>query len=424
MILLSALALATSAQALERQFAKGYEYASLPVCTNEAESGLSLYKDGVAYARKDSSFILSMPDSVGQASTKQVNDEMLSDLRYDGQFAYDEKNQVIYVSHEGLLYSVSTVNGKSAPVQIEGLSAHREEFASGSSLAYRRWRYKVPGVTGLYNPALNSKGDKLYFSAELAGGKGGTDIWMVTKKSDGSWSAPANVASVNSKSNEDYPFIAGDSLLYFSSDRPDTLAGWNVFRSRLKGKPEVAMLPEGINSKGNDYNFVGNGKAVYVLSDRDGNVDVFGPVKKEEPVVETPVDTVVPVDTTPAIKEEPKVEEKMPEFEPCTFYFKFDKTEFVKNYDAEIKRTVAFINHYSDAIIEISGHTDVRGGDAYNQDLSQRRCKAVYDCLVKAGVSPKNLRSVGYGKSQLALPNANDAQSHLLNRRVIIKVVQ
>lgn len=64
----------------------------------------------------------------------------------------------------------------------------------------------------------------------------------------------------------------------------------------------------------------------------------------------------------------------------------------------------------------IAGHTDAAGGDAYNQDLSERRADAVKRYLVeRSGISATDLVTVGYGKTQLKDP-ANPLAE--VNRRV------
>lgn len=424
-ILFGALAVSAATMALERKFAQGYEYAALSVNTGEAEGGLSVYKNGVIFARKDSAYLLSMPDTLGQLASKYKADDNLTALRYEGQFAYDANADVLYVSHEGLLYAVSAKNGKFSQLDIEGLGAHRKQFGGGSSIAYRRWRYMQPGIKGMYNPALSSKGDKLYFSAEFEGGKGGRDIWMVTKKTDGTWSAPKNMSAINTERNEDYPFLAGDSLLYFSSDRADTLGGWNIYRSNLKGQPNVAMLPEGVNSKGNDYNFVGNKQTLFVISDRGGNPDIYSPYKLLVVVEqEEKADTVPATPTDNGYEHKDPAKENHWEFEPCTFYFQFDKDVFVENYDEQIKNYARFMKDNPDKTFVINGYTDIRGNMEYNFALSDRRCQAVYQRLLMEGIDANQLQWVGYGKGELAVPTANDEASHLLNRRVEIKVAR
>jgi OOP family OmpA-OmpF porin len=68
------------------------------------------------------------------------------------------------------------------------------------------------------------------------------------------------------------------------------------------------------------------------------------------------------------------------------------------------------------ARIQIAGHTDAAGGEAYNLDLSRRRAQAVADYLVRQhGILPARLSVEGYGKARL-LDQTNPTSS--VNRRV------
>jgi outer membrane protein OmpA-like peptidoglycan-associated protein len=64
----------------------------------------------------------------------------------------------------------------------------------------------------------------------------------------------------------------------------------------------------------------------------------------------------------------------------------------------------------------VAGHTDAVGGDAYNQDLSERRADSIKRYLVeKAGIAGADLITVGYGKTKLKDPDHPTAE---VNRRV------
>ncbi len=68
-------------------------------------------------------------------------------------------------------------------------------------------------------------------------------------------------------------------------------------------------------------------------------------------------------------------------------------------------------------IIEIQGHTDERGSDAYNLELSQRRAEAVADYLEQRGISRDRLTARGYGETD-PLDRAHTEQAWAKNRRV------
>ena len=69
------------------------------------------------------------------------------------------------------------------------------------------------------------------------------------------------------------------------------------------------------------------------------------------------------------------------------------------------------------AAIEISGHTDGDGEDAFNQALSEKRAQAVADYLVKAGLPADRFTAVGYGSTQpIASNETDDGKAH--NRRI------
>ena len=82
-----------------------------------------------------------------------------------------------------------------------------------------------------WTPSEGFSGDgiELYFHSSRPGGKGKTDIW-VTKKVDGRWQSPENVAAVNSEEDEGMPFLSGDGTeLWFNRRYQGSPA---VFRSK------------------------------------------------------------------------------------------------------------------------------------------------------------------------------------------------
>ena len=72
--------------------------------------------------------------------------------------------------------------------------------------------------------------------------------------------------------------------------------------------------------------------------------------------------------------------------------------------------------------VELGAHTDIRGGDAYNMDLSEKRAKAAVDYLIAKGISASRITARGYGKTMLLIKGDNlTEEQHQKNRRTTIK---
>jgi len=96
--------------------------------------------------------------------------------------------------------------------------------------------------------------------------------------------------------------------------------------------------------------------------------------------------------------------------------FDFDKWDIKPESYAIIDEIVDQMLSRPKLRLEIQGHTDNIGTIEYNQRLSERRAKAVYDALVERGVDPKRLRWRGFGMSQPVAPNDTE-EGRAKNRR-------
>ena len=97
--------------------------------------------------------------------------------------------------------------------------------------------------------------------------------------------------------------------------------------------------------------------------------------------------------------------------------FDFDKATLRQEDIAIIDRDVTSLDSWGNANIEVAGHTDSRGSDAYNMNLSQQRAEAVRTYLVGKGIAADRLSAKGYGESQPVADNATD-EGRFKNRRV------
>lgn len=394
--------------AVERNFMDGYTVEPSQINNEENEGGLSLLKNQLAFSRGGKVYVASLNDSLDIDSIREQQD--LSLLGIEGQFA--QCDDMLVFSSKGVLYGATYRNnvwGNPEKLKIEGFMSTREQ-EEGTTFISRRWTYKKAPVAGMFNPTFGNNGQRLYFSAQLDGGKGGSDIWYVDRKGNNIWSAPKNMTEVNSDREEDFPSVVGDSMFYFTSDRSDTLGGSNLYKMLFNGSPVPQMVAAEFNSGSDDKNFVVAEGIPFLISNRGGGDDIYRPaVFIPEPQM---VDTT-PVDTTP-------LKVARPDFRTCVFYFEYDKAFMIESYDAEFKYILDFINEDSTSVFKITGYTDERGTVNYNLPLSKNRARAVYNRLVKMGVSAKRMRIEGVGKSNPAVLNAQSEADHQKNRRVEI----
>ncbi len=131
-------------------------------------------------------------------------------------------------------------------------------------------------------------------------------------------------------------------------------------------------------------------------------------VRKEEPILPVPVP---PDDLTRIEMKEGKV------IQLKNIFFETDKAELLPRSYVELNKLTSILRQYPAMVIQVQGHTDSRGEDDYNLDLSERRAKAVIDYLHQQGISPERTLFRGFGSSQPVASNQTE-EGRQLNRRV------
>jgi outer membrane protein OmpA-like peptidoglycan-associated protein len=101
--------------------------------------------------------------------------------------------------------------------------------------------------------------------------------------------------------------------------------------------------------------------------------------------------------------------------------FEFDRAHLTTNAKTILDNVANELVAYPSIEVEIGGHTDSKGGDQYNQKLSEERAQSVLDYLSSKGVARDRLRAVGYGESDPVDDNETD-EGREANRRVELKV--
>jgi outer membrane protein OmpA-like peptidoglycan-associated protein len=125
------------------------------------------------------------------------------------------------------------------------------------------------------HPTLSPVEKRLYFSSDMPGGYGKTDIYYIEINDDGSYGVPVNLGpKINTPGHEKFPFISHDNTLYFSSDGRKNLGNLDIYQINLdhKNNVEPTALEAPINSPFDDFAFViesDNSKG-YFSSNREG----------------------------------------------------------------------------------------------------------------------------------------------------------
>lgn len=113
---------------------------------------------------------------------------------------------------------------------------------------------------------------------------------------------------------------------------------------------------------------------------------------------------------------------------PGDVLFDFDKWEIRPDAEPMVRKVAEIIKQYPRARVSIDGHTDAKGSDAYNLQLSEKRAASVKEWLVEnGGVDGKRIKTKGWGEAKPIASNTNldgsdNPEGRQKNRRVEIIV--
>lgn len=107
---------------------------------------------------------------------------------------------------------------------------------------------------------------------------------------------------------------------------------------------------------------------------------------------------------------------------PSGITFDVDRYDVKPQFQSTLNEVAQTLAQYQQTYIDIYGHTDSTGSDAYNQALSERRAQSVASYLSSRGVAPARMATRGFGETQPIADNATE-YGRAQNRRVEIKVV-
>jgi outer membrane protein OmpA-like peptidoglycan-associated protein len=295
-------------------------------------------------------------------------------------------------------------------------------------------------------PFIHPDNQTFYFTSNGHPGYGGTDLYFMRKKDDGSWEKPQNLGyPVNTIDDEGSLMIAGDGkTAYYASDGNDSRGGLDLYSFELpeharpyktlwvKGNVFDAKTKQGLPSAVELINFSSAQTISKVQTDEEGNYLITLPVGKdyafnvnrkgylfysENFFLKTSGNDTTYTVNIPLIPIEVNASVVLK-----NVFFDVNKAELKPESMIELDKVVQLLKENPTIKIEIDGHTDNVGKPADNLTLSNNRAKAVINYFLYKGVAADRLSSKGFGETKPVADNTSE-QGRAKNRRTELKVV-
>ena len=271
-----------------------------------------------------------------------------------------------------------------------------------------------------------SSANNLYFASDGHFGMGGLDIFK-SEIRDNKFSKPLNLSDKINSNLDDFGFIIDEEKEtgFFSSNRAGGLGDDDIYRfTQLKrfyvhglvqNKNSKELLPGSLvtlfddNSNTISDMIVGQDAAYSLEIENNKNYKIRGTRKFFNPYdVEFSTDNEGNINKNillvlesyedaekKIVEENGKIQIKI-----NPIYFDFNKWNIRPDAALELENIISILKKYPEMVIEIGAHTDCRGPEEYNLNLSHKRAKSVREYLVSQGIPNDNVKSVGYGEMQ------------------------
>lgn len=288
----------------------------------------------------------------------------------------------------------------------------------------------------------------LYYSSNGLPGMGGLDIFKA-KGERSSWTKIQNMGYPLNSANDDFAFVIDTDNYsgYLSSNRKGGAGNDDIYSFRHT-RPKLILALEGVvyNKKTLQelplatISLLANGElAARKESITDGSFyfdlseDTDYTVLAQKPAfyadsVSFTTKGLLVSDTLKAILNLDPLFEIGKTLRLQNIHYNFDKYDIRPDAAKILDELVRTLRDNPTLKIELASHTDSRGSDSYNLDLSQRRAQSVVDYLVRRGISRARLTAKGYGESKLLNHCINGAKcsadEHQQNRRTEFTILE
>lgn len=289
----------------------------------------------------------------------------------------------------------------------------------------------------------------LYYSSDGLPGFGGLDIYFSKPYKADKWSAPVNIGFPLNGSTDDFGMAINTegNRGYFSSNRVGGEGGDDIYEFRInKVKDECTQKVEGKVIDETTGQVV---PGVVVIARNKVTGEIIKTVTNEKGeyslTIKCGYDYVITFDNDQFFRNEFELNENMINTDPYRFdkalrkieidkpivinniYYDLDKYYIRPDAAVELDKLVKLLKNNPKLIIELSSHTDCRASNEYNRVLSENRAKSAVEYLIQNGIDSRRLFPKGYGETKL-INECRDGvdcpeEKHALNRRTEFKVI-
>lgn len=363
----------------------------------------------------------------------------------------------VYNSGQQALYFASNRDGGKGGFDIWVVNYSPESLTFGNPVSLTDLNTPWDEVSPFYHTNSNT----LYFSSNGQPGVGGLDVYSSTEK-DGAWDALMHLDKpINTSADDWYYSLNKDGQQGFvSSNRPGSIS---LLASTTSEDIYTVSIKKTVNYFGyvyqlGDTNEIPLKDVTITLYEKNVTTGKFEEVVGYKPEFNPQGQFSIPlkagndykmIATKPKylndIKQVTKQEidlvadgkkfitfsldkiEKDKVYKLDNIYYDYNSANLRDSSKAVLDGLLTLLTNNPSIIIELSSHTDSRGGADYNKTLSQQRAESCVKYLIENGIDAKRVVAVGYGEDKL-LNDCGDKskcteEQHQVNRRTEFKVL-
>ncbi|OFX68673.1 MAG: hypothetical protein A2X12_05615 [Bacteroidetes bacterium GWE2_29_8] len=290
-----------------------------------------------------------------------------------------------------------------------------------------------------------SKDGSLYFASNGQIGMGGLDIFKAEKTANG-WSNVTNMKYPINTSSNDYGIVFEGKATkgYFTSDRPGGRGGDDIYSFEkipllfsIKGlviddstkQPVVDAIVKIVGSDGTTAETTTDKTGTYIFDNKkikeNNTYDIT--VNKDNYFSASAKETTLGFEASKDLVKDIRIKQIPAPNEVITLpeiYYAYDKWDLLDKSKNSLDGLIKTLKDNPKLVIELSSHTDSRGTDEYNNDLSQKRAQSVVNYLIEKGIEQTRLVAKGYGKTKLRVACTEcTEEQHQQNRRTEFRII-